>query len=131
MKEASCFSADAAKAEAGEYYRELLERAWRRAEAGGNGDDAEGAGAGAPGEEPERVPVLLVLDEIAAACTYNLVDTARLTCLLDSRPEFLEVVLTGRNPDEGILERADYISEIQKRRHPYDRGLGAREGIEY
>ena len=83
------------------------------------------------GEEPERVPVLLVLDEIAAACTYNLVDTARLTCLLDSRPEFLEVVLTGRNPDEGILERADYISEIQKRRHPYDRGLGAREGIEY
>ena len=51
--------------------------------------------------------------------------------ILDSRPEFLEVVLTGRNPDEGILERADYISEIQKRRHPYDRGLGAREGIEY
>ena len=122
---------DAEKAEAGEYYRELLERAWRRAEACGNGDDAEGAGAGAPGEEPERVPVLLVLDEIAAACAYSLVDTARLTCLLDSRPEFLEVVLTGRNPDEGMLERADYISEIQKRRHPYDRGLGAREGIEY
>ena len=122
---------DAEKTEAGEYYRELLERAWRRAEACGNGDDAEGAGAGAPGEEPDRVPVLLVLDEIAAACTYNLVDTSRLISLLDSRPEFLEVVLTGRNPDEGILERADYISEIQKRRHPYDRGLGAREGIEY
>ena len=43
----------------------------------------------------------------------------------------LEVVLTGRSPSERILGAADYVSEIQKVRHPYDRGILARKGIEY
>lgn len=44
---------------------------------------------------------------------------------------WLEVVLTGRSPSERILGAADYVSEIQKVRHPYDRGILARKGIEY
>ena len=50
---------------------------------------------------------------------------------LDHRPEGLEVVLTGRNPSEEIQKRADYISEIRAVRHPFEKGIGAREGIEY
>ena len=42
-----------------------------------------------------------------------------------------ELVMTGRNPDEWFCERADYISEIKKIKHPYDKGIVAREGIEY
>ena len=41
------------------------------------------------------------------------------------------MVLTGRDPSEAIQERADYISQIQAVRHPYEQGIGAREGIEY
>ena len=74
---------------------------------------------------------LLVLDEIMAACNYGLVSEEEVISCLCRRPFFLEVVMTGRNPSHELLEMADYISEIQKRKHPYDRGLSAREGIEY
>ena len=47
------------------------------------------------------------------------------------KPEGLEVVLTGRNPDPRLVELADYVSEIRKIRHPFDRGVQARKGIEY
>ena len=50
---------------------------------------------------------------------------------LRSKPAALEVVLTGRYPSAELLETADYISEIRCVRHPWDRGIAAREGIEY
>jgi len=40
------------------------------------------------------------------------------------------VVLTGRNPPEELIELADYVSQIQKVKHPFDRGIAARDGIE-
>ena len=43
----------------------------------------------------------------------------------------LEIVLTGRNPDEKLVELADYVSEIKKVKHPFDQGIYARKGIEY
>ena len=43
----------------------------------------------------------------------------------------LELVLTGRNPTKAMLSAADYISEIRSLRHPYERGVDAREGIEF
>ena len=72
---------------------------------------------------------MLVLDEIIAAYNCNLIDRAYLLEFLKNRPEGLEVVLTGRNPSEELLELADYVSEIRKVKHPYDRGIGARDGI--
>ena len=46
-------------------------------------------------------------------------------------PEELEVVLTGRNPDEKLIKLADYVSEIKKIKHPFDREIRARRGIEF
>lgn len=74
---------------------------------------------------------LLILDEIMAAMTYGMVPEDRVLEFLEARPGGLEVVLTGRSPSERILGAADYVSEIQKVRHPYDRGILARKGIEY
>ena len=51
--------------------------------------------------------------------------------LLDSVPEDLEVIITGRNPDPALVERADYITEMKKIRHPFDKGVAARKGIEW
>ena len=42
----------------------------------------------------------------------------------------LELVMTGRNPSPQLLALADYVTEMKKVRHPYDRGIGARNGIE-
>ena len=73
---------------------------------------------------------LLILDEIMAAINTGMVKVEQVQELVASRPPELEVVLTGRNPPEELLELADYVSEIHKVRHPFDRGIPARDGIE-
>lgn len=74
---------------------------------------------------------LLVLDEICAAVNTGLLTPEQVTDLLDRRPQELEIVLTGRDPLPALYERADYITEMVKRKHPYDKGVAAREGTEY
>ncbi|MCF0151577.1 MAG: cob(I)yrinic acid a,c-diamide adenosyltransferase [Firmicutes bacterium] len=74
---------------------------------------------------------LLVLDELCAACRYGLVPKEEVLALLRQLPEDLEVVITGRDPDEALLQRADYITEMKKLRHPFDQGIYARKGVEY
>lgn len=73
---------------------------------------------------------MLVLDEVCAAITTGMLEEWDVLDFLDNKPEDLEVVMTGRQPTLRMQERADYISEICKRRHPFDRGIRAREGIE-
>jgi cob(I)alamin adenosyltransferase len=72
-----------------------------------------------------------VLDEVMAALKYGLVEEKALRELLERPLEGVELVLTGRSAPEWMLKRADYITEMKKLRHPYDRGVAAREGIEY
>ena len=74
---------------------------------------------------------LLVVDEAAAACRYGLISVERLAEFLRNKPESLEVVLTGRDPDPELMELADYITEMKKIRHPFDQGVRARQGIEF
>lgn len=73
---------------------------------------------------------LLVLDEVLDAYNSNLIDHEVLLEFLQKKPEGLEVVLTGRNPAEELLELADYVTFMEKRKHPYDKGIAARRGIE-
>lgn len=96
------------KEEAAAYYSDLLERAFAAADSG-----------------------LLVLDEAVGACTNGFIPEKRLLELLRRRPEELEVVLTGREPSEELLEIADYVTEMCKRKHPFEQGVPARKGIEY
>lgn len=74
---------------------------------------------------------LLILDEICAARNSGLVDEALAKQAVLERPQHREVVLTGRNPEAWMVEAADYITEMQPRRHPYEQGIPARKGIEF
>lgn len=74
---------------------------------------------------------LLVLDEAVGACALALLDEESLLDFLAKKPAGMEIVLTGRNPSPKLLASADYVSEIKKRKHPFDKGITAREGIEY
>lgn len=74
---------------------------------------------------------LLILDEILASCNYGMVQEQAVVEFLKNRPSGLEVVLTGRDPSENLLELADYVSEICMRKHPYQKGIPARKGIEF
>ncbi|MBM6869161.1 cob(I)yrinic acid a,c-diamide adenosyltransferase [Pseudoflavonifractor phocaeensis] len=73
---------------------------------------------------------LLVLDELCAALTAGMVPLTPVLDFLDAHPD-TEVVITGRNPPQPLLDRADYITEMVKVRHPFDRGLSARQGVEW
>lgn len=73
---------------------------------------------------------LLILDEAIGACARNLLDSRQMEDFLRNKPQQLEVVLTGRNPAQWMLDCADYASEIRKVKHPFDRGIPARSGIE-
>lgn len=74
---------------------------------------------------------LLVLDEAFGAIQTQLLSEKALLDFLQTKPGQIEVVMTGRYPSEPMLAAADYISEIACCRHPYQRGIPAREGIEY
>ncbi len=80
---------------------------------------------------PCEIRALLVLDEIMAAVNSGFVANERLLAALDHRPDGLEVVLTGRGPSEELLSRADYVTEMRAVKHPYEKGVGARKGVEY
>lgn len=73
---------------------------------------------------------LLILDEVIGALNANVFEMPKLIEFLRHKPENLEVVLTGRNPAPELVEIADYVSEMRKVKHPMDKGIMAREGIE-
>ena len=74
---------------------------------------------------------VLVADELLDAINLGLVDLAEAVAWLRGRRAGLEVVLTGRDPAPELVELADYVSEVRKVKHPFDRGVAARRGIEY
>lgn len=73
---------------------------------------------------------LLILDEVIGALNAKVFEMPKLIEFLRHKPENLEVVLTGRNPTPELVEIADYVSEMRKVKHPMDKGIMAREGIE-
>lgn len=74
---------------------------------------------------------MVVLDEIIGAINCEMIELEYVIEFIRNKPKGLEVVLTGRNPSEQLLAEADYISEIKKIKHPYDKGIMARHKIEY
>lgn len=71
---------------------------------------------------------LIVLDEAIHALNSSLINREKLEMLLHKN---CEIVLTGRNAPEWLISRADYVSNIHKIKHPYDKGVQARVGIEF
>jgi cob(I)alamin adenosyltransferase len=74
---------------------------------------------------------LLILDEAADAYQLGVLDAALFESLLNKKPESLELVITGHTPDSKLLAQADYVTEMIKHKHPYDKGIVARRGIEF
>lgn len=73
---------------------------------------------------------ILIMDEIIAGMNLELISLDKVIDFLKNKPENLEVVMTGRNPDERLIELADYVSEIKAVKHPYEKGITSRIGIE-
>lgn len=74
---------------------------------------------------------VVVCDELCVAVAHGLVSEAEVLAALDARPVALDLVLTGRGATDALLERADLVTEMVARKHPYDAGVPARLGIEF
>jgi len=74
---------------------------------------------------------LLVADESLDVLFMGLIEEGLVREFLENKPAGLEIVCTGRKAPEWMLEMADYVTEMKKIKHPYDRGVKAREAIEY
>lgn len=73
---------------------------------------------------------MLVLDEVVPAMKYDFVRRDELFEFLRSKHEGLEVVMTGREPERRLVEMSDYVTEMKKIKHPFDRGTAMRKYIE-
>lgn len=82
--------------------------------------------------EIQRIrPRLMVFDELAMCMQLGLLREDDGWNLIETGLTMGEVVTTGRYAPDSLLARADYVSEIVKKRHPFDRGICAREGVEW
>lgn len=139
---------DRDKEEITEIHNEIIRNIIRRFDGLNNTGNISMNGSGAAG-------LMVVLDEITYPLNWGLIDvnlfkdlvgkvkvsyneksggSSEENCISNINEENLsriELVLTGRDPDRFILENADYITEMKKLRHPFDRGIQARKGIEY
>lgn len=74
---------------------------------------------------------LVIMDEIVDALNLKLIKTDDLVSLVENRPEDIEMVLTGRNPEQAIIDISDYYTLMTAEKHPYNNGVAQRKGIEY
>ncbi|GAH02512.1 unnamed protein product, partial [marine sediment metagenome] len=74
---------------------------------------------------------LIVLDEVNIAAAWKLIEPNEVVKLISDKPLNVELILTGRGADAELIERADLVTEMVKIKHPYDKGIKARKGIDY
>ncbi len=74
---------------------------------------------------------LLILDEINVAVHYGLINEDRLIDFIKKKPDGLEIILTGRHASPRLIQAAHLVSEVKNIKHPFEKGIKARKGIEY
>jgi cob(I)alamin adenosyltransferase len=74
---------------------------------------------------------MVVLDEVNLAAAWKLVAVEDVMKLIKDKPRNVDIILTGRLADARLIRIADLVTEMVKVKHPYDKGVPARQGIEY
>jgi len=74
---------------------------------------------------------LVVLDEITYPMSWGWIPTAEVVAVLASRPAALNVIATGRDAPQALIDLADTVTEMRNLKHAFDRGIRAMRGIDY
>jgi len=74
---------------------------------------------------------VVILDEVNVALTLKLISLEKVLQLMKEKPKHVELVLTGRDAPEEMVEAADLVTEMREVKHPYNKGFPARKGLEY
>ncbi|HNX47313.1 MAG TPA: cob(I)yrinic acid a,c-diamide adenosyltransferase [Methanomassiliicoccales archaeon] len=73
---------------------------------------------------------IVVLDEVSVAIKFGLVNVNEVVKAIGGRHQGVEAVITGRHAPPELLDMADYISEVEAVRHPYQKGITSRKGVD-
>ena len=74
---------------------------------------------------------VLILDEIIFCLSKNLAKLEDIKRIIDKKDSLVEIVMTGRGASAELLELADLVTEMKNIKHPFDKGINARRGIEF
>ncbi|TMF76804.1 MAG: cob(I)yrinic acid a,c-diamide adenosyltransferase [Chloroflexi bacterium] len=74
---------------------------------------------------------LVVLDEITYPMSWGWIPTAEVVAVIASRPAALNVIATGRDAPQALIDLADTVTEMRNLKHAFDRGIRAMRGIDY
>jgi cob(I)alamin adenosyltransferase len=74
---------------------------------------------------------VVILDEVNVAAAWKLIDVGDVIKLIHDKPEKVELILTGRYADPKLIELADLVTNMVKVKHPFDKGILSRKGVEY
>lgn len=74
---------------------------------------------------------MVILDEVCIALHYHLFELEELLAILQQKPIPMEIILTGRYAPAQLFEMADLVTEMKEIKHYYNKGIQAREGIEF
>ena len=74
---------------------------------------------------------IVILDEINYAVNLNLISLDNVLDLIKSKPENVDLVLTGNYAKEEVIEAADLVTEMKEIKHPFQKGIKAKEGIDF
>ena len=74
---------------------------------------------------------LIVLEEITYLINYGVISKEEVLSVLANRPDGVDVVITGRQAPDELVEAADLVTEMREGKHPYGKGVKARKGIEF
>jgi cob(I)alamin adenosyltransferase len=74
---------------------------------------------------------LVILDEATYPVTFEWIDVDDVVATIRERPDNVNIIITGRDAHEAIVEVADTVTEMRKVKHAYDSGITARKGLDF
>jgi len=74
---------------------------------------------------------VIILDEINVAVDFKLIDLNDVLKVMDTKPGSLELILTGRYAHPSVIQKADLVTEMLEIKHPYQKGITSRSGIDF
>jgi len=74
---------------------------------------------------------LVILDELTYLINWGWIDAEPVYDAIRNRPEKVNLIITGRDAPQGLIDVADTVSDVRKVKHAFDQGILAKKGIEY
>ncbi|MBS31322.1 MAG: cob(I)yrinic acid a,c-diamide adenosyltransferase [Actinomycetota bacterium] len=74
---------------------------------------------------------LIILDELTYLCSWGWIDTAEVVDTIKQRPDHVNIVITGRDAPQDLIDIADTVTEMTEIKHAYAQGIRAKRGIDY